>query len=74
MVRPGATRAPGNPRLTGGLPQQLTVLVVRRCDLYRLGRILCCNDHRGGVGSTAKLVLSVPLQQLIVERLYQVGE
>ena len=31
-------------------------------------------DHRGGAGSTAKLVLSVRLQQLIVERLYQVGE
>jgi hypothetical protein len=31
-------------------------------------------DHRGGAGSTAKLVLSVRLQQLIVERLYQVGK
>ena len=37
-------------------------------------RRLATLDHRGGAGSTAKLVLSVRLQQLIVERLYQVGK
>jgi hypothetical protein len=38
------------------------------------GVTLATLDHRGGAGSTAKLVLSIVVQQLIAQRLYQVGE
>ena len=59
----------------------------KTCVPTRHGRAASCNnsvaaeavtqatlDHRGGAGRLAKLVLSVRLQQLIVERLYQVGK